>query len=84
MSEAQYYGYPIALLSYYQIIKARNFARYVEPWLLENIGPFGEKWKVEIDKDFDSLRLQFVDNCDEVTFKLAWQQGAKLDYEMEK
>lgn len=84
MSNENYYGYPAAKLTYQQVLKARSFAATVEPWLLEHIGPFGEKWNVEIDKEFDSFRLQFTDNSDEVMFKLAWQQGAKLEYEMDK
>jgi len=77
------YGIPITNMSDQQIYKAMNFSMTVEPWLNANIGEFGKDWFVELDKEFNSLRLYFKDNETEVYFKLAWLHGAKEDYEVE-
>lgn len=82
MNEIKYYGYPESALTIGQIRKAIQFAETVEPWLILNVGDFGSRWFVELDYVADSLRVIFADDTDEAYFKLAWLQGAKLDYEM--
>lgn len=68
------YGIPIEELSYNQAKAAYKFAIKTQPWLEENIGKLGVDWFVEIDREFDSLRLQFKDEETETYFKLAWMQ----------
>lgn len=75
------YGLSSEDLSYNQRMVARLFSERVEPWLNENLGRFGEEWFVEIDKEHDSLRLQFNDIETETWFKLAWIHGAKEEEE---
>lgn len=71
------YGVDVSLLSWIQKNRVHDFARDVEPWLLEHIGNFGVEWFVEVDKDADSLRLTFKDQETETYFMLAWMHGAK-------
>lgn len=68
------YGIPLDDLSYQQSKRTIEFALKVQPWLEENIGTFGQKWTVELDKTHDSLRLIFINESDETYFKLAWMQ----------
>lgn len=68
------YGYVFSDLSYKQAMSALRFQKTVEPWLVENIGEFGKTWTVEIDKEYDDLRLQFPDQATETWFQLAWMQ----------
>ena len=81
MLDKEFYGIPTGSLSLTQLIKIAKFQNTVEPWLLDNLGKFGEQWTVEIDMEFDSLRLQFNDVETETWFKLAWLQGGKIEYE---
>jgi hypothetical protein len=74
-----YYGYPETQLTMQQIRRAISFNLLTQPWLEANIGTFGNEWFVELDKEADSLRILFKEETDEVTFKLAWMQGAMLD-----
>ena len=74
LSDLKVYGIPVEEMSYKQAQAAWKFAMKTQPWLEENIGKFGEDWFVEIDKEFDSLRLQFKDTETEAYFKLAWMQ----------
>jgi hypothetical protein len=69
-----YYGYHYSELSYKQIMAAYNFEAKVQPWLEENIGKFNENWFVEVDKEFDSLRITFDTPENEMYFKLGWMQ----------
>ena len=81
MSKSKIYGFPSSDLSYNQTQIAYLFSKSVEPWLNDNLGKFGEEWFVEIDKEHDSLRLQFKNNETETWFKFAWIYGAKEDFE---
>lgn len=68
------YGIPVEDLSYNQAKAVYSFAMKTQPWLESNIGEFGKEWFVEVDREFDSLRLQFKDPEIEAYFKLAWMQ----------
>lgn len=72
-------AYSIAIddLTWLQQSRMLEFARSVEPWLLDNIGEFGVDWFVEVDDVMDSLRLTFKDQETETYFTLAWMHGAK-------
>lgn len=70
--DGKIYGVQVDDLSYRQAMKVIEFAMKVQPWLDDNIGAFGDEWMVEIDLEFDSLRLQFKDQQSEVYFKLAF------------
>lgn len=72
--DGKVYGIPITELSYNQGMAVVRFAASTQQWLEGNIGRFGEEWFVEIDREFDSLRLQFRDAELEAYFKLAWMQ----------
>lgn len=72
--DGKMYGIPIEELSYKQARAAYVFAIKTQPWLEENIGKLGVEWFVEVDREFDSLRLQFKDEETETYFKLAWMQ----------
>ena len=65
-------------LSWKQKLRVHDFAKEVEPWLLDNIGKFGVNWFVEVDNSEDSLRLTFKDQETETYFMLAWMQGERL------
>lgn len=71
------YGILEKNMSWRQKLKALEFARDVEPWLLAHLGEFGVDWFVENDDDADSLRLTFKDQETETYFMLAWMHGAK-------
>lgn len=64
-------------LSWKQKLRVHDFAKDVEPWLLDNIGKFDVDWFVEVDNYEDSLRLTFKDQETETYFTLAWMHGAK-------
>ena len=66
------YDIPITELSYNQGKLIYEFAKKTQPWLEENIGEFGKDWFVEIDREYDSLRLKFNDIQSETFFKLAF------------
>lgn len=73
-NDGKIYGIPISELTYNQGKRVFEFSTKTQPWLEENIGKFGEEWFVEIDKEYDSLRLQFKDGETAAYFKLAWMQ----------
>lgn len=80
-SGVYFYGFSADDLSICQLEKAIRFQELVEPWLVENLSPFNEKWHVVLDHKNDSLQLLFDDIEDETWFKLAWMQGGKLEQE---
>ena len=72
--DGKVYGIPIDDLSYNQGMAVIRFASTTQEWIEDNIGEFGKDWFVEIDREYDSLRLQFKDDATETYFKLAWMQ----------
>lgn len=72
------YGIDLDSLTWTQKMRVHDFAKDVEPWLLDHIGDFGVDWFVDVDKEFDSLRLTFKDQETETYFTLAWMHGERL------
>lgn len=72
------YGIDLDSLTWTQKRRVHDFAKDVEPWLLDHIGDFGVDWFVDVDKEFDSLRLTFKDQETETYFTLAWMHGERL------
>ena len=72
--DGKVYGIAVGDLSYKQGMAVIRFAATTHEWLEGNIGEFGKEWFVELDREFDSLRLKFKDSETETYFKLAWMQ----------
>lgn len=67
----RYFDFDPYELSFRQKTMAGAWAETAMPWVLENIGEFKRDWWVVLDKEYDSLRIQFATEENEMYFAMA-------------
>lgn len=67
----RYFDFDPNDLSYRQKMQAAVWAEVAMPWVLENIGEYKKEWWVVLDKDHNSLRVQFATQEQEMYFSMS-------------
>jgi hypothetical protein len=74
-----WFGLPGTELSWRMKKLSYDFDATLSRWLLDNVGPLGDDWWVEIDREADSLRANFKDPTIETWVAMKWCDNAEKD-----